>query len=128
MSDLRLRDELERESHRVSLPPHASERMFERRDRRDRRRRAGVVVVGLALLAGVIVIVLSAAPRGEEEPRPAAPTGVVAGTYEARLPPRDPDVTRLGLAGIYELRLGADGTVRMMSPRDVDLPGAPVTF
>ena len=128
MSDLRLRDELERESHRVSLPPHASERMFERRDRRDRRRRAGVIVTGLALFAGVIAIVLFAAPRGEEEPRPAAPTGVVAGTYEARLPARDPDVTRLGLAGMYELRLGAGGTVRMMSPRDVDLPGAPVTF
>ena len=127
MSDLRLRDELERESRRVSLPPHASERMFERRDRRDRRRRAGVIVVGLALLGGVIAIVLSAAPRGEEGPRPAAPREV-AGTYEARLPARDPDVTRLGLAGMYELRLGADGTLRMMSPRDVDLPGHPVTF
>jgi hypothetical protein len=37
MTDLRLRDELERESHRISLHPGAAERMFERRTSRRRR-------------------------------------------------------------------------------------------
>ncbi len=32
MTDLLLRNDLERESHRVTLAPGAAERMFERRD------------------------------------------------------------------------------------------------
>jgi hypothetical protein len=62
MTDLRLRDELERESHRISLHPGAAERMFERRDRRDRRRRTATAVVGLALAAGVVALVLTSLP------------------------------------------------------------------
>ena len=62
MSDVRLRDELEREGRRVSLEPGASERMFERRERRDRRRRAGAVTVAIALAAGVFALLRSTVP------------------------------------------------------------------
>lgn len=102
-----LREDLERESRRVSLAPGASGRMFERRSRRDRRQRIGAVAVGLALLLG---------------------SADLAGTYVARLPERDPDVSRLGLAGVYALRLGADGSLTMTGPREIDLPGPPIAF
>ena len=128
MTDLRLRDDLELEGRRVSLAPGAAERMFQRRDRRDRRRRTGTVVVGLVLIAGVIAVVRAALPSGESPERIVSGPEAVAGTYVVRLPERDPDVARLGLAGVYQLRLGADGTLGIVGPRENDLPGGSIGF
>lgn len=128
MTDLRLRDDLERESHRVTLAPGAAERMFERRDRADRRRRVATTVVGLALMAGVIALVATAfLGRNRDRDLVTGPSAV-AGTYETRLPSRDADVTRLGVAGTFRLRLTEDGALEINGPWDVDLPGPPVTF
>ena len=128
MTDLLLRDDLERESHRVALAPGAAERMFERRDRRDRRRRTATVVVGLALTAGVIALVVTAFPGRNRDRDVVTGPSSVAGTYQTRLPSRDPDVTRLGVAGQFRLRPTENGVLELNGPWDVDLPGPPVTF
>jgi hypothetical protein len=128
MTDLLLREDLERESQRVTLAPGAAERMFERRDRRDRRRRAATVVVGLALMAGVIALVVTAFPGRNRDRDVVTGPSSVAGTYETRLPSRDPDVTRLGVAGQFRLRLTEGGVLELNGPWNVDLPGPPVTF
>ena len=128
MTDLQLREDLERESHQVTLAPGAAERMFERRDRWDRRRRITTAVVGLALFAAVIAVVVTSLPRRNSEREVITGPSAVAGTYETRLPSRDPDVTRLGVAGQYELRLTESGALELNGPWDADLPGPPVTF
>lgn len=128
MTDLLLRDDLERESHRVTLASRATERMFERRDRRDRRRRAATMVVGLALMASVVALVVTAFPGRNRDRDVVAGPSSVAGMYETRLPSRDPDVTRLGVAGQFRLRLTEGGALELNGPWDVDLPGPPVTF
>jgi hypothetical protein len=128
MTDVRLQDELERESHRVTLAPGAVERMFERRDRDERRRRSATTVVGLALAAGVVALVFTSLPgrNGDRETVPGR--AAVAGTYEARLPSRDPDVGRLAVGGWFHLRLTEDGVLELNGPWDVDLPGPPQRF
>ena len=130
MSDLRER--LEREGQRVSLPADAADRMFERGRRRARTRRAGALALGAALLLVVIMIVRSGLPSGDRAPQPATPTPTtprdIAGTYSALLPAGDPDVARLDMNGTYTLHLGADGTMGISSPRAVNLPGTTFTF
>ena len=127
-----LRDLLERESERFTLPAVAEERMFERGRRRERNRRMAAIGVGAVLFLAILAIVRSALPGGDE-PRPAVPTPEtarsIAGTYTTELL-RDEDqaVRRLGLQGPYELRLERDGTMQLSSPRGYDLSGAPVTF
>jgi hypothetical protein len=128
MADPMLRDALEGEGRRVSLEHGAAERMFERRDRRDRRRRIAAGSVGLGLAAAVMALVLvwMASPARD---RPAAlGRGAVAGRYETRLSPNAPGVERLGLAGRYELRLSEDGALTIVSPVEVDMPGPPIAF
>ena len=128
MGDLRLRDALEGEGRRVTLEPGAAERMFERRVRRDRRRRAGAAGVGLALVGVVVAVLLTALPGRDGEREIVTGPSAVAGVYVTRLPADDPEVERLGLAGRYELRLRADGSLAILSPPDVDLPGPPIAF
>jgi hypothetical protein len=128
MSDVRLRDQLERESHRVSLPPGAAGRMFERSARRERRRRAGTMVIGLALAASVVALVVTSLPGRDRERKLITDASAVAGTYETRLPSRDPDVARLNVGGFYDLTLTADGTFELNGPWDINLPGPPTTF
>jgi hypothetical protein len=128
MSDVRLRDQLERESHRVSLTPGAADRMFERRARHERRRRAGTAVVSLALAAGVVALVVTSLPGRDRERKLITDASAVAGTYETRLPSRDPNVARVGVGGFFDLTLTADGNLALNGPWDVDLPGPPTTF
>lgn len=128
MSDLRLRDALERESHRVRLEPGAAERMFERRDRRDRRRRIATVAASLIPISIVVALVFAALSGGDADREVVPGPSSVAGTYVTRLPASDPDVARLGIAGRYELRLRADGSLVILSPVDVDMPGPPTSF
>jgi hypothetical protein len=128
MSDVRLRDHLERESHRVSLAPGGADRMFERRARRERRRRAGTAVVGLGLAGAVVALLITALPARDGEREVVTDASAVAGTYETRLPSRHPDVDRLGVGGFFELTLTAGGSLELNGPWDVDLPGPPTTF
>lgn len=128
MSDVRLRDQLERESHRVSLDPGAEDRMFERRARRESRRRAGTAVVGLALAAAVVAPLVTSLPGRDREREVITDASAVAGTYETRLPSRDPDVARLNVGGFYDLTLTAEGNLELNGPWDVGLPGPPTTF
>jgi hypothetical protein len=128
MSDVRLRDQLERESHRVSLHDGAVDRMFERRARRERRRRAGTAVVGLALAAAVVALVVTSLPGSDRERKLITDASAVAGTYETRLPSRDPDVARLNVGGFFDLTLTGNGSLELNGPWDVDLPGPPTTF
>jgi hypothetical protein len=125
MTDLDLREQLDRESHRVSLSPDASDRMFERRAGRERRRRVGTVVVGLALSAGVVALLITALPGRD---RVITDASAVAGTYETRLPKQHPAVARLGVDGLFHLTLTAEGNLELNGPWDVDLPGPPTTF
>jgi hypothetical protein len=128
MTDLQLRDDLDRESHRVSLAPGAAERMFERRDRRDRRRRTATAVVGLTLSAAVTALVLTSLPGRNRDRDLLTDPSAVAGTYQTRLPSRAPDIERLGVVGWFHLRLTEDGVLELNGPWDVDLPGPPQTF
>ncbi|HEU4356755.1 MAG TPA: hypothetical protein VFT27_14295 [Actinomycetota bacterium] len=128
MTETRLRDALEREGRRVSLAPGAAERMFERRDRRDRRSRIAAIVESAALVVGVLAIVLATLPGRDHERQVVMGPAAVAGTYGTRLLDQDPDVARLALAGRYELRLSSDGSLIMLSPPDVDMPGPPIAF
>lgn len=128
MPELDLRDQLERESHRVSLAPGAADRMFGRRARRERRRRAATAVIGLALAAGVVALVMTALPIRHREGDVITDASVLAGTYEARLPSRDPDVGRLDVGGFFHLTLTAGGNLELNGPWDIDLPGPPTTF
>lgn len=128
MADPRVRDALETESRRVSLEPGAAERLFDRQDLRERRRRLVTIAEGLAIAAGIVALVLIALPRGERDEPVATDPAVVAGTYVTRLSDRDAAVARSGLAGSYELRLSEDGSVTILSPPDVGLPGPPIGF
>jgi hypothetical protein len=128
MADTRLRELLESEGRRVSLTPGASERMFDRRDRRDRRRRLVTIAEGLAISAGIIALIVVALPRGDRDATVATDPAMVAGTYRMHLTDRDPGVAELGLAGEYELRLAEDGSMVLLSPPDVDMPGPPIGF
>ena len=127
-----LHDLLERESERYTLSAGASERMFERGRRRARNRRLATIGVGAVLFLAIVAILRSSLPGVEREPRPAVPIPVtprsVAGTYEVRLTAADPRVRLLDMAGRFEMRLGPNGTLELISPRGFDLPGEPVTF
>ena len=126
-----LRDLLERESARFTLPAGAEERMFERGRRRERNRRLAAIGVGAVLFLAVVAIVRSALPGGDE-PAPAIPTPVTPrsaeGTYTTELSRDQEGVRRLGLQGKFELRLERDGTMQLSSPHGYDFSGAPVTF
>jgi hypothetical protein len=128
MTDVRIRDQLDRESHRVSLEPGAADRMFERRARRERRRRAGAVVVGLVLLAGVAAGAVTTLSNRDGGTNVIADASAVAGMYRTRLPSRDPDVATLGAGGSFELTLTANGDLALNGPWDFGLPGPPTTF
>jgi len=128
MTDVRLRDQLERESHRVSLAPGAADRMFQRRARRERRRRVGTAVVGLGLAAAVVALVVTSLPGRHREREVVSDESAVAGAYETRLPSRDPDVARLEVGGSFALMLTEDGDLLLNGPWDVFLPGPPTTF
>jgi len=128
MPDTALRDLLETESRRVTLEPGAAERMFERRHRAVRRRRSATAVVGLGLAAGVAALILLWLPTSSRDRNVVTGPSAVAGTYVTRLTEGDPTVVRLGLAGRYELRLDESGSLSILSPIDVGLPGPPIRF
>ena len=124
-----LRDLLERESERYSLPTDTAERMFERGRRRARNRKLATIGVSLALFLAILAILRASLPAGDREPRPAVPTPrSLAGTYVVRLSPEDPRVDLLHMDGRYEMSLSANGTLKLISPRDFDLPGDTITF
>jgi hypothetical protein len=126
-----LRQMLEQESERVSLPPDAAERTFERGRRRARTRRAGGLVIGTAILAGVLAMVWTGLGLPSDvTPTPVAPSPApsLPGTYMTRVPADDEIVRRLGMSGDYILGLSADGALTLSGPREFDLPGEPVTF
>lgn len=128
MTETRLRDALQGESRRASLAPGAAERMFDRRDRRDRRRRVAAVVESLALVVGVLALVLTTLPGDGRDRQDVMGPSAVAGRYMTRLSDLDTDVARLELAGRYELHLSSDGSLTVLSPPDVDMPGPPIGF
>jgi hypothetical protein len=128
MSDVRIRDQLERESHRVSLEPGAVDRMFERRARRERHRRAGAFVVGLVLLAGVAAGAVTTISNRDSGANVITDAGTVAGTYRTRLPLHDPDVAKLGADGFFDLALSAGGDLALNGPWDFNLKGPSTTF
>src|SRR5215204_5019459 len=116
-----LRQMLERESQRVSLPPGAAERMFERGRRRERNRRAGALLIGTAILAGVLAMVWSGLGfPSDVRPTPVAPSPApsLPGTYMKRLPGDDEIVRRLGMGAEYTLGLSADGSLTLSGPRE----------
>jgi hypothetical protein len=128
MTDVRLRDRLEGESHRVSLAPGASDRMFERRAHRERRRRVGAAVVGLVLVAGVTAVAVTTLSSRDRGRNVVTDASDVAGTYRTRLPSHDPDVARFGADGFFDLTLSANGDLALNGPWDFGLPGPPTTF
>ncbi len=65
-----IRDTLQRESERYSIRHGAFDRMTRRRDRKRRNERTAALVVGLAIVIG-IVVVGSAMLRSAHEPKPA---------------------------------------------------------
>jgi hypothetical protein len=127
-----LHDLLERESERYTLPASAAERMFERGRRRGRNRRLAALGVGVILFVAVLAIIRSGLPGADSEPTPAVPNPVtprsIAGTYVVRLSPEDPGVQLLQAQGRFEMRLSADGVLKLTSPRNFGLPGDPSTF
>jgi hypothetical protein len=123
-----LREPLEREGTRISLPAGAAGRMYARRDRRVRRGRVVTVGVGLALLLAVVWIVVLAIPHARPGKHPVPDTSTVVGTYRTRLFDRDPSVARFDLAGTYEMRLRADGSLTMVAPFTVDIPDTAASF
>lgn len=129
MSDLR--SLLEREGERVTLPPDAADRMFERGRRRERNRRVGALGVGAVLFLAMLVIVRLSLPNGHR-PEPARPRPItarsIAGTYTVRLPASDVQVGRLGLEGSYSMQLKPNGSLLLIGPHKVDFPWDPATF
>jgi hypothetical protein len=127
-----LRDLLERESERYTLPAGAAERMFERGRRRARNRGLATIGVSAVLFLAILAILRSVLPGAEREPRPAVPNPVtprsIAGTYVVRLSPEDPSVQLLHAEGRFEMRLFANGALELISPRGFDVPGDPSTF
>ena len=118
---------LQQESDRFQLPPGAHDRMLERGRRRSRNRRLSALVCGV-VVAGVIAVILRlVTPTDRTEPVPANRQSV-AGTYEMRLTNDDPGVALAGMAGRYELRLSASGSLELTAPRRFDLPGDPIRF
>lgn len=128
MSDLRAL--LEREGERVSLPPDASDRMFERGRRRDRNRKVAALCVAAVLFVAVLVIVRSDLPN--RRPEPARPRPItarsIAGTYAMRIHAANGQVDRLGLEGPYSIQLRANGSLLLIGPHKVDYPWNPATF
>lgn len=125
-----LHELLERESERYTLPDDTAERMFERGRRRARNRRLATIGVSAVLFVGIVAILRSSLPGADREPSPAdriTPRSV-AGTYVVRLSPEEPGVQLLQMEGRFEMRLSADGVLRLTSPRGFDLPGKPSTF
>jgi hypothetical protein len=122
-----LHDLLERESERFHLPADEAERMFERGERRSRNRRLSAIAVGGVLFLVVVLLLRWATPADRSAPVPATP-GSVAGTYEVRLRPGDPDAGVAHIAGRYEMRLAADGSLELTGPRQFDLGGGPMRF
>jgi hypothetical protein len=123
-----LRERLEREAARVSLGAGAAGRMYERRDRRVRRIRIVSVAVGLGLVLAVVMIALQAVPHARPGRRLVPDISTVAGSYRTRLASGDADVARLGLAGTYEMRLRADGSMTVITPFGVDIPDSAASF
>jgi hypothetical protein len=128
MSDLRAL--LEREGERVSLPPDAADRMFERGRRRVRNRKVAALCVAAALFVAVLVIVRSSLPSGRPEPARPRPITArsIAGTYTVRLRASNGHVDRLGLEGPYSMQLRANGSLLIIGPHKVDFPWNPATF
>jgi hypothetical protein len=122
-----LRDLLERESERFHLPADAGERMFERGKRRSRNRRISAIGVGAFLTVVIVVVLWSATPSDQSAPVPATPRSV-AGTYQVELRAGDPGVRLLHMAGRYEMRLSAEGSLELTGPRRFDVPGGPIRF
>jgi hypothetical protein len=129
MSDLRAL--LEREGERVTMPPGAADRMFERGRRRERNKKLGALGVGAVLFLAILAIVRSSLPGGHR-PEPARPRPItarsIAGTYTARLPASDGRVRRLGLEGRYSMQLKPNGSLLLIGPHKVDFPWNPATF
>ena len=127
MSDLR--DLLERESERFTLPHDTAKRMFERGERRARSRRIIAIGVSAALFVGMLAILRSSLPVADRERDPAVMTRrSVAGTYEVSLTPEDPGVQLLHMEGRFEMHLSAEGALTLTSPERFDLEGDPSTF
>jgi hypothetical protein len=127
MSDLR--DLLERESERYTLPHDTAKRMFERGERRARSRRIMTIGVSAALFVGMLAILRSSLPDADRERDPAVMTRrSIAGAYEVGLTSEDPGVQLLHMEGRFEMRLSADGDLTLMSPKGFELPGDPSTF
>jgi hypothetical protein len=129
MSDLR--SLLEREGERVTMPPDAADRMFERGRRRERNKKVGALGVGAVLFLAIFVIVRSSLPSGHPsepaQPRPITARSI-AGIYAVRLRASDKQVDRLGLEGPYSLQLNPDGSLLLVGPRKVAFPWNPATF
>jgi hypothetical protein len=129
MSDLRAL--LEREGERVSLPPDAADRMFERGRRRDRNRKIAALGAAAVLFVAVLVIVRSSLPTGHRlepaRPRPITARSI-AGTYAVRLRASDKQVDRQSLEGPYSMQLKPDGSLLIIGPHRVDFPWNPATF
>jgi hypothetical protein len=129
MSDLR--SLLEREGHRVALPPDAADRMFERGVRRQRNHRIRVIGLSALLFLAMLLVVRSSLPNGRR-PEPAKPRPItarsIAGTYIARLPASNARVDRLGLQGPYSMQLRANGSLLVIGPHKVDYPWDPSMF
>ena len=124
-----LRELLEQESERVSLPHDAAERLFERGRRREHNRRIAALGVGVAVLIGVLLIIRSGLPGADRTmPVDPSPSPPATGRYTVSLSPEDEAVRRLGLDGTYTLGLTDDGELSLSAPASVDLPGDPVTF
>jgi hypothetical protein len=128
MSDLRAL--LEREGERVTMPPGAADRMFERGRRRERNRRVRALGVGAVLFLATLVIVRSSLPSHRTEPARPQPITArsIAGTYTVRLPASNERVDRLGLEGPYSMQLKPDGSLLVIGPHKVDFPWNPATF
>ncbi len=122
-----LHDVLERESERYALPAGAAERMFERGARRARNRRRTAFGLSAVLFVGILAILRASLPDADRE---AVPTNrrSVAGAYTVQLSAAEPGVELLHMEGRYEMRLRADGTLTLISPRRFDLEGDPSTF
>jgi hypothetical protein len=124
-----LHDLLERESERYTLSADAAERMFERGRRRDRNRRLATIGLSSALFLAIVAILRASLPDAQKEPSPADLTPrSIAGTYAVQLNSEDPGVELLHMEGRYEMRLSANGTLDLLSPRDFDLQGDAITF
>lgn len=136
--DQRLRDELAREAARVE--PDVERQLGAVEARAVRRRSAGgpTLVLAAAIVVAALILRTNAAPVtpgpvGDGSP-PAATTAPastppspsdgpsaaaypqIAGSYQVTLDPTDPAVARDHLAGMWTMRLQADGEVFLSAP------------